>query len=283
MSFTVEKSVSCVGVGVHSDATITLTLHPAPSGTGLVFRRVDLPETMNVLAHVESVVSTQFHTTLGCAGKPLVSTVEHLMAALHVLAVSDVYLDLDGPEMPILDGSAAPFVDLIVSAGLKKIEPLKTLKLTKQLSLKTDYGAWMELVPHDSFAMEIEQDFKGREGLPPQTLVIDDVYAHFSEQIASARTFGFYEDAEKMWAAGLAKGASLDNTVVVKDGQVMNEEGVRFEDECVRHKVLDCVGDFALLGRPVRFLCKAYNPGHTVNYLMMKKLLETPDVWVLEA
>ncbi len=283
MCFVLKKSASCSGVGVHSGSRIQLTFHPAPAGVGRVFRRTDLSENNVIEAKLEHVVDTKFNTSLGNEEGVRVSTVEHVLAALSTAGVSDVYIDVDGPEMPIMDGSAAPFLELVRAAGVEDASHTKeTLVLTQPLSIQTDYGAHMTLEPCDVFSIDVTQDFKGREGVEAQRSVIEDVYHHFASDISKARTFGFYEDAEKMWAAGLSKGASLDNTVVIQEGAVMNEDGVRFDNECARHKILDVVGDFSLLGWPLKLYCKTYNPGHHLNYLMMKKVLDTPSAWYLE-
>ena len=274
MSSTVKKVVQCVGNGVHSGEQMIMTLRPAPQGTGRVFRRVDLEGNPEILADVEQVVDTKFNTTLGNAHGVTVRTVEHLLAAVSACQITDLYMDLEGPEVPILDGSAACFIELLNEAGCSPLEKRERLPLSVSypLTVETDYGAKITVEPSAKFSIEVTVDFKGRDGLPQSFYQTDDVYKDFAMNIARARTFGFFEDAEKMWAAGLAKGSSLENTVVFKEGGVLNDDGQRFENECARHKALDIVGDLALLNKPLAFHLTAYNPGHHLTYLLMKKL-----------
>lgn len=283
MSYTLQSSVHCSGIGVHSGQSLNLRLCPAPKATGYVFERVDLegPERF-IPATFQNITSSKFNTQVGVEDV-VVSTVEHVLAALTACHITDAIIQIDGTEMPVMDGSSIPFIDMIQEGGIAKISETRPfLILDEGIFVETSYGASIKLIPASYFSIQVDQDFKGREGIENQSFKIEDVYFSFADQIARARTFGFYQDAEKMWAAGLSKGASLDNTVVVKEGAVMNEKGLRFDNECARHKALDIIGDFALLGYGLQLACHAQNPGHELNAMVMKALLENPDYWHIE-
>ena len=283
MSSTLKSSVHCSGVGVHSGKSLNLKLCPASKGTGYVFERVDLegPERF-IPATFQNITSSKFNTQVGVEDV-VVSTVEHVLAALTACHVTDVLIQINGPEMPVMDGSSESFVKMIQKGGLEQIAKTRPfLILDEGLFVEMDYGASIKLMPASFFSIQVDQDFKGREGIQNQSFNVENVYRSFADQIARARTFGFYQDAEKMWAAGLSKGASLENTVVVKEGAVMNEKGLRFDNECARHKALDIIGDFALLGYGLQLACYAQNPGHELNAMVMKALLENPDHWHIE-
>lgn len=283
MSYTLQTNVQCSGIGVHSGQCINLRLLPASAGTGFKFVRTDLGGPDNFInATLQTIVNSRFNTQIG-EGDIKVSTVEHVLAALTALHVTDVIIEVDGPEIPIMDGSAAPFVFLIQCAGLAPIADTRPfLVLKEETTIKTSYGAEMLLEPSHTFSIDVEQDFNGREGVQNQSFHIEDVYDSFITMVASARTFGFYQDAQKMWSAGLSKGASLDNTVVMQEGSIMNKQGLRYTNECARHKALDIIGDFALLGMGLQLACIAKNPGHGLNAQVMKTLLENQHLWRLE-
>tara|TARA_B000000565_G_scaffold15558_1_gene11188 strand:- start:9189 stop:10070 length:882 start_codon:yes stop_codon:yes gene_type:complete len=283
VGYTLKSSVHCSGVGVHSGQPLTLRLCPALKGTGYVFERVDLEESKRFIpATFQNITNSKFNTQIGFKDV-VISTVEHVLAALTACHITDMIIQIDGPEMPVMDGSSGSFVKIIQEGGLAQVSDTRSfLVLDKELFVETSYGSSIQLMPASYFSIQVVQDFKGREGVQNQFFKIEDVYCSFAEQIARARTFGFYQDAEKMWAAGLSKGASLENTVVVKEGVVMNEKGLRFDNECARHKALDIIGDFALLGYGLQLACHAQNPGHELNAMVMKALLENPGHWHIE-
>lgn len=280
MQKTVKKIVSLEGVGVHSGAAVRVTFSPATPGTGIVFRRSDIPNmrTNKIAASWENVSDTSFSTTLQNIHNVSLSTVEHVMAALTFLGVDNVFVDVSGPEVPIMDGSAAPFVTAIRAVGLMPLSaPQKVLRILKEVTVKGTGDHFVKLTPSDKFELRVAIDVSDRASTIQKqslTLTLDE---KADELLASARTFGFYEDAEKLWSLGLAKGASLENTLVIKDNALMNEEGFRFEDELVRHKMLDAVGDLALAGYKIEGLYEAFNPGHGLNYQLLCALFSDPS------
>jgi UDP-3-0-acyl N-acetylglucosamine deacetylase len=248
-AYTLSRSVTCQGKGVHSGAPVTLTLSPAPSGTGILFIRTDL-KNAEIKASWETVVDTRFCTTIGNSEGITVSTIEHLMAALAAYGIDDLRVKLDGPELPIMDGSASFFIQLLESGGLKKQwGSRKIIRVLKPITVQEE-GRSASLSPASSYKIEVEFDFAGRTALRRQHMVFRPFKDSFAKDIAAARTFGLLEDAQKIWDMGLAKGASLENTLVYEGIQVLNEEGSRYPDECVRHKVLDVMGDLHLAGGP---------------------------------
>jgi UDP-3-O-[3-hydroxymyristoyl] N-acetylglucosamine deacetylase len=283
---TLRHQVAVSGIGVHSGEPVTLTLLPGDDDTGIVFQRVDSDGSVirEVRADVRAVTATEFATVLGDAAGPLCSTAEHLLAALRGLNVDNVVIEIDGPEVPIMDGSAAPFVDALDQAGLtsralprRYIEVLKPVRVTRDKALG-------ELRPYaHGFRVEAEIDFD-HPLIGRQALAMDIEAATFRNEIARARTFGFMKDVAQMWSAGYALGASLDNTLVISDDRVLNPEGLRYADEFVRHKVLDAVGDLALAGLPLIAAYKTVRGGHKLNHAVLSALMADPSAWrVIEA
>ncbi|HEX5507357.1 MAG TPA: UDP-3-O-acyl-N-acetylglucosamine deacetylase [Pseudolabrys sp.] len=278
---TLRDNVAISGIGVHSGLPVTLTLHPADDDTGIVFQRIDGTGTVEreVRADVRAVTATEFATVLGDAKGPLCSTAEHLLATLRGLSVDNVVIEIDGPEVPIMDGSAAPFVDAIDQAGLttratprRYIEVLKPIRVAKDSSLG-------ELLPYrHGFRVEAEIDFD-HPLIGHQELALDIDGASFRRELARARTFGFMRDVAKLWSAGYALGASFENTLVVTEDRVLNPEGLRFEDEFVRHKVLDAIGDLALAGLPLIGLYRTVRGGHRLNYAVLSALMADKSAW----
>lgn len=276
--FTLSRPVSCEGIGVHSGDPVTLTLYPALPGTGLVFVRTDLGNA-EIKASWETVVDTRFCTTIGNSQGVTVSTIEHLMAALAAHGIDDLRIELNSPELPIMDGSSSVFMELLESAGLQKQwGSRKVIRILKPIRVEEgDRSA--SLVPASAYEIEVEFDFAGRTALTPQHLVFRPFEDSFADHIAHARTFGLLEDAQKIWDMGLAKGASLDNTLVYEGIQILNEDGARYPDECVRHKVLDVMGDLHLAGALILGKFHGIRPGHGLHHKLLLALFADPTAW----
>ncbi len=276
---TLKSAVSIEGIGVHSGLPARLELEPLAANMGIIFERTDLKDKNQIIASITNVVDTSFSTTLGNSYGVTLSTVEHLMAALSACQISNVLVKVSGPEMPIMDGSATAFVDLIQQVGVvEQSDSRKVIRILKPVALKEE-RRWVRFEPADTFGFELSVDFNGREGLKPESYVYEFSTDSFAGDISKARSFGFYEDAQNLYAAGLAKGSSLDNAVVIKDGAVMNKEGLRYENEMVRHKVLDAMGDFYLAGALIQGRCVGHNIGHEFNNRLMRQLLEDKSAY----
>ena len=278
---TLRKPAQLRGIGVHSGLPVSLTLHPAEAGTGIVFLRSDGDCEREIRAEARAVSSTEFATVLGDASGPAVSTVEHVMAALYGLGVDNVVIELDGPEMPILDGSAAPFVAAIDRAGITVLPAMRRyLRIMKTVGVAAgdSYG---ELRPYDrGLRVEIDIDFD-HEIVGRQSFSIDVDASTFRRELARARTFGFVCDVERLWNSGYALGATFENTLVVSEERVLNPGGLRFDDEFVRHKALDAVGDLALAGAPVLGAYRSVRGGHRLNHAVVCAVLADPTAWML--
>ena len=278
---TLQDHVTVAGIGVHSGAPATLTLHPAEADTGIAFLRcgTDGQPDRELSANYRAVTATEFATVLGDHNGPAVSTTEHVLAALHGLGVDNAVIEVDGPEVPIMDGSAAPFVAAIDQAGIvtlpasrRYIQVLKPVRVAKGDS----YG---ELRPH-ARGLRIETEIEFDHPLiGRQTFATDVEPDLFRRELARARTFGFMRDVAKLWSAGYALGASFENTVVIADNRVLNPEGMRFADEFVRHKAMDCVGDLALAGCRVRAHVTAVRGGHKLNHAVLTALMADRSAW----
>ena len=281
---TLCEPVALTGVGVHSGLPVTLTLHPADSNTGIRFLRSGLEGRCDREIRVEigAVTATDFATVLGDASGPLVSTAEHVLAALRGLGVDNAVVELDGPEAPILDGSAAPFVDAIDRVGIKTLSAARRyLRVLKTVRVATD-NAYGEFRSNPrAFRVETEIEFE-HALIGRQSLAIDVRPDTFRRDIARARTFGFMRDVAKLWGAGYALGASLENTLVVTHNRVLNPEGTRFPDEFVRHKMLDAIGDLALAGVPLLGTYRSVRGGHKLNYAALSALMADTSAWVIE-
>jgi UDP-3-O-[3-hydroxymyristoyl] N-acetylglucosamine deacetylase len=283
---TLRDQVAVSGVGVHSGLPVTLTMHPAGDDVGIVFRRVSAGRSIEreIRADVRAVTATEFATVLGDASGPLCSTAEHLLAALRGLHVDNVVVEIDGPEVPIMDGSAAAFVDAVDQAGLtSRAQPRRYIEVIKPVRVSKD-GAYGELRPYQhGFRVEAEIEFD-HPLIGRQELSLDIEPNTFRREIAPARTFGFMRDVAKLWSAGYALGASFDNTLVISEDRVLNPEGLRFADEFVRHKVLDAVGDLALAGQPLLAAYRTVRGGHKLNHTVLSALMADPSAWrVIEA
>ena len=277
---TLRSQVTVTGIGVHSGSPVSVTIGPAEINSGFVFTRAD----REVAAIAASVIATNFATVLGDHQGPLVSTAEHVLAALRGMGVDNATIEVDGPEVPIMDGSAAPFVDAIDRAGIVQqnaarrfIEVLKPV----QVEMGESFG---ELRPHaGGFRAELEIDF-ANSSIGRQAYAFDLDAGSFRRDICRARTFGCVGDVNKLWSAGYALGASLENSVVFDDTRVLNTEGLRYADECVRHKVLDVVGDLALAGLPLIGLYRSVRGGHKLTHAVLTALMADRHAWrIVEA
>jgi len=276
---TLKKTVSCTGVGLHSGDTINLSIRPASENSGIHFYRTDLDDKNGIPAHMDKVVDTRLATTI--ADKEMyVSTTEHIMAALQSFGVDNADIELDGAEVPIMDGSAAPFTLLLKRAGLKKQAAMrKVLRITKEISF-TSGDTTIKILPHNGFKVSSEIYFED-SFIDKQTYSLDLSAENFSKEISQARTFGYVEQVEELWENGLAQGGNLDNVIAIHwDRQsILNEGGLRFADEFIRHKVLDLVGDLALMGCPILGHVIATKSGHTQHLGFMKAMAEATDCW----
>jgi len=274
---TLKDSIRATGIGLHSGAKVYMTLRPAPVNTGIVFRRLDLPEPVDVPAAALNVTETNLGTTLE-SGDGKIATVEHLLSALAGLGIDNLFIDLTAAEVPIMDGSAAPFVFLLQSAGIEEQTAAKRfIRILRRVEV-SEGDKWARFDPHDGFRVNFEIDFdhpvlqKHR-----QRASLDFSTTAFLKEISRARTFGFLRDVEYLRAHDLALGGSLDNAIVMDDYRVLNEDGLRFQDEFVRHKVLDAVGDLYLLGCCLIGEFTGFKSGHRLNNLLLRALLEQPD------
>ncbi len=279
---TLVRPVVIDGVGLHSGAAIHMVLHPAEADRGVIFRRTDLVtqgrDVSDIPARFDHVVDTTLSTAMGNAAGTTVSTVEHLMSAFSALGIDNALVEIDGPEVPVLDGSSEVFIDAIEAVGVEKLDaPRKAIRILKPVIVE-DGAKRAALLPGDGFRVSFEIDFDnpliGRQAIEAD--LHDDF---FIEDIMHARTFCLRRDIEAMWAAGLAKGGSLENAVVVDQDRILNEEGLRYEDEFVRHKVLDAVGDLALSGRPLIGRYEGSRAGHAMNNRVLRALMADRSAW----
>ncbi len=271
---TVEKAGGCSGIGVHTGKEIQLKVFPARAGEGISFVRQDAPH-VPISASWKSVVDTRFSTTLGNSEGVTISTVEHLMAAFWALGIDNARVELNGPEVPILDGSSAPWISLLTFLGVKRYHSVSSIiRVLKTLRLQEN-DSWIEISPSTTFSIDLVAPLG--EGTEHQfSYLLGD---RFVEEIASARTFSLYENVQKMRAMGLIQGGSLDNAIVIDQGVVLNPEGLRFANECARHKALDFIGDWFLGARLFLGAVKAYAPGHALNHKLLRLLLENENAW----
>lgn len=266
------------GVGVHGGQPATAIVRAGAEGAGVIFRRVDLPGAPTIPARYDHVVDTRLCTVLAGENGATVSTVEHLMAALAGMHVADAVVDIDGPEIPIMDGSAAPFVEGLQAAGVEiSAAPRREIEILEPVRVRKD-GKLAELSPARAFQVSFEIDF-AEAAIGRQTRSATLINGTFVRELSRARTFGRVKDAQQLRALGLARGASLENAIVVDEDKVLNEGGLRFEDEFVRHKMLDAVGDLALAGAPIRGRYLGVKAGHEMTNLLLRALFDQPDAW----
>lgn len=276
---TLKNSIEVTGVGLHSGEKVLMTLYPAPVDTGVVFRRVDLSTSFEIKANALSVYDTMLCTSIERDGTK-VKTIEHLMSAFAGLGIDNVIVELNSDEVPIMDGSAAPYAFLIQSAGISLQNKAKRFIRIKKL-VRVEHGdKFAEFKPYDGFEVKFTIDFDHPVfSAVPQTATINLSETSFVKEICRARTFGFLSDYEKLREANLAKGGSLDNAVVVDDYRVINEDGLRYEDEFVKHKILDAVGDLYLLGSGLIGAFCGYKSGHELNNQLLRATLAQEDAW----
>jgi UDP-3-O-[3-hydroxymyristoyl] N-acetylglucosamine deacetylase len=276
---TIKKMVHCAGIGLHSGGPVNLRLVPAPINTGIVFLRKTAQGPVPVKVDGTKVIGTLLCTTIGENGTK-VQTVEHLLAALSGLQITNLIIELDSAELPIMDGSAKPFVDLILKAGIQdQGVPQAVLKITRPVEVN-DGEKWIRIRPSWKFRVNCTIRFD-HPLLAHQSCSFEPVSEDFVEWIAPARTFGFLEEVKALRNHGLARGGSLENAVVVGPDGVLNKEGLRYADEFVRHKILDVLGDLSLLGMPILGEVEAYCPGHQLNTKLVSKILASPDCWTM--
>ncbi|MBK8063659.1 MAG: UDP-3-O-acyl-N-acetylglucosamine deacetylase [Betaproteobacteria bacterium] len=276
---TLKTLTQATGVGLHTGRKVRMVLRPAQPDTGIVFRRLDLEPPVDIRAHADQVGETRLSSCL-VKGEAKVYTVEHLMSALAGLGVDNAYVDLDGPEVPIMDGSAAPFAFLIQAAGLEEqAAPKRFARVKRRVEVK-DGDKWARLDPYDGFSLAFSIIFNHPviDGTN-QSVTVDFGQTSYLKEIARARTFGFMHDIENLRESGLALGGGLDNAVVLDEYRVLNSEGLRFGDEFIRHKVLDAIGDLYLIGHPLLAAFSAHKSGHALNNRLLRELIAQPDAW----
>src|SRR3954465_5976432 len=268
-----KKLISASGVGLHTGRKVRITLRPAAIASGVVFRRTDLASPLDIPARADAVGETRLSSCL-VRGEAKVYTVEHLMSALGGLGVDNIYIDLDGPEVPIMDGSAAPFVLLLQQAGvIEQAAPKKFIRIRRPVEV-TEGDKWARFEPHEGYRLSFSIDFKHPViDRSTQSVVVDFAETSYLKEIARARTFGFMHDVENLRESGLALGGGPDNAVVLDEFRVLNAEGLRFADEFIRHKLLDAVGDLYMLGRPLLGAFSAHKSGHAINNQLLRAAL----------
>ena len=280
---TLKSLTKAVGVGLHSGQRVELTLRPAAPDTGIVFRRVDLPQPVDILISAEAVTDTRLASTIS-SGSAKVHTVEHLMSACAGLGIDNLVVDITAEEVPILDGSASSFVFLLQSAGIAlQAAPKRFIRVIKPVEVREGEGAnskWARLSPYEGYKLSFEIDFDHPAvDSTGQRVEFDFSVNSYSRDIARARTFGFTKDVEMMRANGLALGGGLDNAIVMDDYKVLNSDGLRYNDEFVKHKILDAMGDLYLLGKPLLAAYSAFRSGHAMNNKLLRELLSRKDAY----
>ena len=284
---TLKSLTRAVGVGVHGGQRVELTLRPAPPDTGIVFRRIDLPTPVDIPVAVLSISEARMATTLslnGDPGAPKVNTIEHLLSACAGLGIDNLRVDITAEEVPILDGSAASFVFLLQSAGIELQDaPKRFMRILKPVEVREGEGAklkWVRLEPYSGYRLTFEIDFDHPAvNQTGQRVVFDMGSGHYKRDIARARTFGFTKDVEMMRSRGLGLGGSMDNVIVVDDYRVLNSDGLRYDDEFVKHKILDAIGDMQVAGHPLIGAYTAYKSGHALNNKLLRELLSQKSAY----
>lgn len=276
---TLRHDIRAMGVGLHTGEKVFLTLKPAAVDTGILFRRVDLDPVVEILARAQNVGDTRMSTSLGI-GNTQISTVEHLLSAMAGLGIDNAIVEVTAPEVPIMDGSASPFVFLLQSAGIKEQDaPKKFIRIKKYVRVE-DGDKWAALEPFEGFKVSLELDFQHPVlKNSSQSATLDFSSTSYVKEVSRARTFGFMSDYEWLKANNLALGGSLDNAVVLDEFRVINEDGLRYKDEFVKHKILDAVGDLSLLGRSLIGAFSGFKSGHALNNTLLRALLEDSKAW----
>ncbi len=278
---TLKTLIRATGVGLHSGVKVTIVLRPAAPDSGIVFRRVDLPVPVDIKADPQSVGDTRLASCLECDGVKI-ATIEHLMSALAGLGIDNLYVDVDAPELPIMDGSAAPFVFLLQSAGIEEQNAAKRfLRVRKTVEVK-EGDKWARLEPYDGFRLAFSIAFSHPAVAQSGTTVsVDFAENSYVREVARARTFGFMQDVEFMRDQGLALGGSLENAIVMDEYRVLNNDGLRFADEFAKHKLLDAIGDLYIVGHPLLASFTAHKSGHALNNTLLRALLADASAWEL--
>lgn len=277
---TLKEAVSTIGIGLHSGTKVAITLRPAPVDTGIVFIRTDLTGDSTLELHPELVGETTLCTAL-IDRHIKVGTIEHLLSALAALGIDNLYVELDAAEIPIMDGSAAPFLYLILSAGIEEqVASKRFIRIKKPVRYEAENGSWANLTPFNGFKIKFDIDFNHPAvDSTGQSLEIDFSQRAYASEISRARTFGFMRDIEKLRSLNLGRGGSLENAIVLDEFRVLNHEGLRYSDEFVRHKILDAVGDLYTLGHGIIGAYHGFKSGHAINNLLVRELLQQPDAW----
>ena len=276
---TLKNSIHTTGVGLHTGAKVGMTLRPAAPNTGVVFRRMDLPQVVDIAVNPEQVGDTRLCSTL-VNGSVSVATVEHLMSALAGLAVDNVWVDLDGPEVPIMDGSASSFVFLLQSAGIVEQNAARKFIRIKHPVEVVEGDKRVKFEPYEGFKVDFTIDFRHPVfDKSSQAISLDFAHTSYVKEISRARTFGFMQEVEWLRANGLALGGSLDNAIVMDEFRVLNGDGLRYTDEFVKHKVLDAIGDLYLIGHPIIGAFSAHKSGHALNNRLLRTLLHDQSAW----
>ena len=277
---TLTNPIKATGVGLHSGRQIKLNLFPAEEDTGIIFRRIDLDPQIEIKAIVNNVGSTTLATTL-VDGEIQIATIEHLMSAFAGLGIDNVVVEVDDMEVPIMDGSASPFVFLIQSAGIKQqSRPKKFIKIKEEIKVETPDGAYAKLAPYNGFKVTYALEYENEKHKKyNNTSTVDFNSTTFLKEISRARTFGFMSEVNYLKENNLALGGSERNAVVIGDEEILNEDGLRSSEELVKHKILDVIGDLYLLQYNIVAEFEGYKSGHTLNNLLLKRLLEVPDAW----
>lgn len=274
---TISRAVACSGIGTHSGQTVNLNIRPAPVNHGIKFIRTDLPDSPCISAHFNMVVDTSLATVIGYDGF-IVSTIEHLMASFAGLSIDNALVELDAYEMPIMDGSAGPFTALLKSAGIEEQPAARYYFVIREPIELTADGKSVGVYPSDQFTITCTIEYD-HPLIQKQICTYDLSDVTFESEISKARTFGFLHEYEYLKRFGLAQGSSLDNVLVIDRDHIMNTDGLRYPDEFARHKILDCIGDFSLLGMPIKGHVVATKSGHTFNHAFLKKFFESKDAW----
>jgi UDP-3-O-[3-hydroxymyristoyl] N-acetylglucosamine deacetylase len=274
---TVARTVHCSGIGLHSGKNVKLTIKPAPVNHGIKFRRMDLPDRPSISAHFNLVVDTSLATVLGTDGF-IVSTIEHIMASFAGLSIDNVLVEMDSYEVPIMDGSAYPFTSLIKTAGIKEQEGLRYFFIIKEPIELKDGDKCVGLYPCSTSKITCTIEFD-HPMINRQSYSLDLCEQAFENEICRARTFGFLHEIEYLKKYGFARGGSLENAVVIDKKAILNKDGLRYEDEFVRHKILDCIGDFSLLGMPILGHVVARKSGHSFHHAFLKKFFAQKNLW----
>lgn len=276
---TLKSAVSATGVGLHSGQKVKLTLRPAAPDTGVIFCRTDLAAAPTIKAEPHAVSETRLSTTIG-TGEARIATVEHLMSALAGLGIDNLYIDISASEVPIMDGSAGPFIFLLQSAGVVEQSAAKKYIRVRKPVLIEDTDKWARFDPHHGFKIDFKIDFPHPAfNTEHNSVTVDFARTSYVKEVARARTFGFMQDVEALRNQGLALGGSLDNAIVMDEYRVLNNDGLRYDDELVKHKVLDAVGDLYMLGHPLIGAFSAYRSGHALNNQLVRALLADAAAW----